>query len=126
MTNDFCAPVNFGALTPNLLAQPRKSAADNSTRKWSSFQVAEHFLAAQFGHGVFAMQAFQHNADLVLGREMATRLPPDVLHHPLGRGLSRRFFQGVLRLHLRSFVTTTKPQHSLNHNLNSVPLALTG
>jgi putative transposase len=32
----------------------------------------------------------------------------------------------VLGLHLRSFVTTTKPQHSLNHNLKSVPLVLTG
>jgi len=31
-----------------------------------------------------------------------------------------------LGLHLRSFVTTTKPQHSLNHNLKSVPLVLTG
>ncbi|WP_206430628.1 hypothetical protein, partial [Sphingomonas sp. ABOLG] len=41
-------------------------------------------------------------------------------------GLGRRFFQGVLGLHLRSFVTTTKPQHSLIHNLKSVPLALTG
>ncbi|MFN5778329.1 MAG: integrase core domain-containing protein, partial [Novosphingobium sp.] len=45
---------------------------------------------------------------------------------PLSRGLGRRFFQGVLGLHLRSFVTTTKPQHSLNHNLKSVPLVLTG
>ncbi|MFM9977864.1 MAG: hypothetical protein ACKVOP_07465, partial [Sphingomonadaceae bacterium] len=32
----------------------------------------------------------------------------------------------VLGLHLRSFVTTTKPQHSLSHNLKSVPLVLTG
>jgi type I restriction enzyme R subunit len=31
-----------------------------------------------------------------------------------------------LGLHLRSFVTTTKPQPSLNHNLKSVPLVLTG
>jgi hypothetical protein len=30
-----------------------------------------------------------------------------------------------LGLHLRSFVTTTKPQPSLNHNLKSVPLVLT-
>ncbi|SIR63491.1 dihydroxy-acid dehydratase, partial [Bosea sp. TND4EK4] len=28
-------------------------------------------------------------------------------------------------LHLRSFVTTTKPKSSLNHNLKSVPLVLT-
>jgi hypothetical protein len=31
-----------------------------------------------------------------------------------------------LGLHLRSFVTTTKPQPSLIHNLKSVPKALTG
>jgi hypothetical protein len=31
-----------------------------------------------------------------------------------------------LGLHFRSFVTTTKPQLSLNHNLKSVPLVLTG
>ncbi|WP_234179987.1 hypothetical protein, partial [Sphingopyxis sp. NFH-91] len=37
----------------------------------------------------------------------------------------RRFFQGGFGLHLRSFVTTTKPKSSLNHNLKSVPLALT-
>ena len=35
------------------------------------------------------------------------------------------FFKGV-GLHLRSFVTTAKPQPSLNHNLKSVPLVLTG
>jgi hypothetical protein len=28
--------------------------------------------------------------------------------------------------HLRSFVTTMKPKHSLNHNIKSVPLVLTG
>ncbi|WP_374660890.1 hypothetical protein, partial [Phenylobacterium sp.] len=33
--------------------------------------------------------------------------------------------QGGFGLHLRSFVTTTKPKSSLNHNLKSVPLALT-
>ncbi|HTN13791.1 MAG TPA: hypothetical protein VL094_03190, partial [Sphingomonadaceae bacterium] len=45
---------------------------------------------------------------------------------PLSGGLYRRFFQGGLGLHLRSFVTTTKPQPSLIHNLKSVPLVLTG
>jgi hypothetical protein len=33
--------VNFDAFTPNLLAQPRMSTAENSSREWSSFQVAE-------------------------------------------------------------------------------------
>jgi hypothetical protein len=48
-------------------------------------------------------------------------------HHPFRRGLlGRGFFQGGLGLHLRPFVTTTKPQSSLNHNLKSVPLVLTG
>jgi hypothetical protein len=36
------------------------------------------------------------------------------------------FFKECFGLHLRSFVTTTKPQPSLNHNLKSVPLVLTG
>src|SRR3546814_8085578 len=51
---------------------------------------------------------------------------PDVLHHPLRRGLGRRFCIGGFGLHLRSFVTTTKPKSSLNHELKSVPLVLTG
>ena len=72
------------------------------------------FLAAQL-----------RDADLVLGREMPAGLPPDVPHHPIRRGLGCRFFQGGLGLHLRSFVTTTKPQPSLNNNLKSVPLGLT-
>ncbi|MBC2661417.1 thiosulfate oxidation carrier complex protein SoxZ, partial [Novosphingobium flavum] len=41
-------------------------------------------------------------------------------------GLGGRFFHGGLGLHLRSFVTATKPQPSLIHNLKSVPLVLTG
>ncbi|VVT19665.1 hypothetical protein SPHINGO361_140418 [Sphingomonas sp. EC-HK361] len=56
---------------------------------------------------------------------MAAGLPPDILHHPLGRGLHQRFCIGGFGLHLRSFVTTTKPKPSLHHNLKSVPLALT-
>src|SRR3546814_18793399 len=63
---------------------------------------------------------------LFRSREVATGLTPNILHHPLSRGLCRRFFQGGLGLHLRSFVTTTKPQPSLNHNLTSVPWVLTG
>ena len=50
---------------------------------------------------------------------------PPSAHHPLHRGLGRRFYIGGFGLHLRSFVTTTKPQPSLNHNLKSVPLVLT-
>src|SRR3546814_822921 len=48
MTNAFCASVNFDAFTPNLLAQPRMSTAENSSCEWSSFQGAEHFRG-QFG-----------------------------------------------------------------------------
>ncbi|WP_147482386.1 TRAP transporter substrate-binding protein, partial [Paracoccus siganidrum] len=40
--------------------------------------------------------------------------------------LGRQFCIGGFGLHLRSFVTTTKPKSSLNHNLKSVPWALTG
>jgi hypothetical protein len=32
----------------------------------------------------------------------------------------------VLGLQLHSFVTATKPQHSLNHNLESLPFTLAG
>jgi hypothetical protein len=51
------------------------------------------FLAAQLGNAVLAAQAIQHDADLVLGREVPTGLPPDVLHHPLSRGLHGDFFK---------------------------------
>src|SRR5690606_18669000 len=87
--------------------------------------LGDAFLAAQLGNAVLAAQAFKHDADLVFGREVAPRLPPNILHHLLRRGLHRRFFQGEIGLHLRSFVTTTKPNLSLNHNLKSVPWALT-
>src|SRR5690242_3039385 len=87
--------------------------------------LRDAFLAAQLGDAVIAAQAFQHDADLVLGREMAPRLPPDVLHHLLHRGLRRRFCIGGSGLHLRSFVTMTKPRSSLHHHLKSVPSALT-
>ena len=88
--------------------------------------LGDAFLAAQLGNAVFAAQAIQHDADLVLGRKVPSGLPPDVLHHPLRRGLGKRFCIGGFGLHLRSFVTTTKPKSSLNRNLKSVPLVLTG
>ncbi len=47
--------------------------------------------------------------------------PPDILHHLLRRLLGAQGFWS----HLRSFVTTTIPKPSLNHNLNSGPQALT-
>src|SRR5690606_2924903 len=87
--------------------------------------LGDPFLAAQLGNAVLAAQAFQHDPDLVFGREVPTRRTPDVLHHPLRGSLGRRFFQGGFGLHLRSFVTTTKPKSSLNHNLKSGPLVLT-
>src|SRR5690606_35442873 len=87
--------------------------------------LGDPFLAAQLGNAVLAAQAFQHDPDLVFGREVPTRRTPDVLHHPLRGSLGRRFFQGGFGLHLRSFVTTTKPKSSLNHNLNSGPSVLT-
>ena len=43
-----------------------------------------------------------------------------------GRGFYKRFCIGGFGLHLRSFVTATKPNSSSNHNLKFVPLALTG
>ena len=49
-------------------------------------------LAAQLGDTVIAAQAAEHDTDLVLGREMPACLPPDILHHPLCRGLYRLFF----------------------------------
>ena len=75
----------------------------------------------RIGDAVVTAQAFQHDPDLVLGREMATGLTPDVFGHSICRGLGRRFCIGGFGLHLRSFVTTTKPKSSSNHNLKSVP-----
>lgn len=40
--NAFCASVNFDAFMPRLLAQPRKSIAENSSSEWFKFQGAEH------------------------------------------------------------------------------------
>src|SRR3546814_19206635 len=45
--------------------------------------LVDPFLAAQLGNAVLAAQAFQHDPDLVFGREVPTRRTPDVLHHPL-------------------------------------------
>src|SRR3546814_10854463 len=87
--------------------------------------LRDPFLAAQLRNAVFAAQPIENNAYLVLGREVPPCRTPDILHQPLSRGLYRRFFQGGFGLHLRSFVTTTKPKPSLNHNLKSVPLVLT-
>src|SRR3546814_13891704 len=70
------------------------------------------FLAAQLGDAVLAAQAIQHDADLVFGREVPAGCTPAVLHHPLRRGLGRRFCIGGFGLPLRSFVTTTKPKPS--------------
>src|SRR5690606_29263498 len=87
--------------------------------------LRDAFLAAQLGDAVLAAQTFQHDPDLVLSREVPACRTSNVLHHPLCGGLRRRFFQGGFGLHLRSFVTTTKPKSSLLHNLKSVPLVLT-
>ena len=54
--------------------------------------LGDPFLAAQLGNAVLAAQAFQHDPDLVFGREVPTRRTPDVLHHPLRGSLGRRFF----------------------------------
>lgn len=46
-------------------------------------------LAAQLSDAVVAAQAFEHYADLVLGREVPTGLLPDVLHHLLCSAIGR-------------------------------------
>jgi hypothetical protein len=61
--------------------------------------------------------------DLVSGKEVVPRSRATILHGTLGRGLRTA---RVFWFHLRSFVTTTRPKHSLNHNIKSVPLVLTG
>jgi hypothetical protein len=57
--------------------------------------LSDAFLAAQLGNAVLATQAVEHDTDLVLGRKMASGLAPDVLHHPLSRGLPGDFFKEV-------------------------------
>src|SRR3546814_14200104 len=61
--------------------------------------LGDAFLAAQLGDAVLAAQPIENDADLVFSREVATGLTPNILHHPLSRGLCRRFFQGGLGLH---------------------------
>jgi len=56
--------------------------------------LGDALLEAQLGNAVIATQAFGHDADLVLGREVPTGLPPDVLHYLLSRGLRRRICIG--------------------------------
>jgi hypothetical protein len=87
--------------------------------------LGDALLAAQLGNAVITAQPIERDADLVLGREMATGLPLDVLQHRFHRGLHRRLSQGVMGPHLSPFVTPTKPQHSLNHGLKTLPLLLT-
>ena len=58
-----------------------------------------------------------------LGQHPSPGCTPNVLHDTLGRGLR---LASVFWSHLRSFVTTMRPKHSLNHNIKSVPLVLTG
>ncbi|MCH2459080.1 MAG: hypothetical protein MK186_13685, partial [Henriciella sp.] len=52
--------------------------------------------------------------------------PLDVSDDRLRAGFGCRIRLGVFGLHLRSFVTTTKPKHSLTYNPDFVPWALTG
>lgn len=83
----------------------------------------DRVCAAQLGYTVLSAQAFEHDPDLVFGRKMSPRCPVDILQDTLGRGLG---LARVFWSHLRSFVTTMRPEHSLNHNIKSVPLVLTG
>ncbi len=58
-----------------------------------------------------------------LGQHAPLGCTLNVLHDTLGRGLQ---LARVFWSHLRSFVIAMKPKHSLNHNIKSVPLVLTG
>ena len=61
-------------------------------------------------------------------RHRSVRTAADALgvkQSTLSRGHRWKFFQGGLGLHLRTFVTTTKPKLSLIYNLKSVPWVLT-
>jgi hypothetical protein len=60
---------------------------DIQTAYVTDLEVLKAFFAAQLGNAVIAPQPFEHDADLVFGREMAPGLPPDILHHPLRMGL---------------------------------------
>jgi len=56
------------------------------------------FPAAQLRDALFTPQAFQHDTDLLLGRELSARRTPNVLHDRFSRSLHRPGFL----LHLRS------------------------
>src|SRR5665213_2427859 len=79
------------------------------------------FPAAQLGDAVLAAQAVQNDPDLVLGREVPPGRTADILDHLLRRLLGSR----GSKAHLRSFVTATRPEPSLNQNLKAGPWVLT-
>jgi hypothetical protein len=63
------------------------------------------------------------NKSVSIGGKMPTGYTLNILHDTFGRGLQ---LARVFWPHLRSIVTTMKAKHSLNHNIKSVPLVLTG
>src|SRR5208283_4050963 len=70
-------------------------------------EVLDNPLAtAEFGDTVLAAQAFQHDADLVFGREVSPRRATDVLHDFCRRLFSRHGFLS----HLRSLKGYDEPE----------------
>jgi hypothetical protein len=79
------------------------------------------FATAELGDALLAPKAFQHDADLLLGRELSPRRTADILHNLLSRLLLRPGFLS----HLRSLTATMNQKSSLPEKPQSVPRALT-
>src|SRR6476660_3497826 len=70
------------------------------------------FAPAQLGDALLAAHAFQHDADLLFGRELPPRRPADILHNLLCRCFLR---PGSLS-HLRSIMAAMIQKSSLHEN----------
>src|SRR4051794_39051451 len=106
-----------GGGTGGVTSQPALAGLHKLLRPGIVQALGDAFLAAKLGKAVLAAQTVQHDPDLVFRREMSPRRTTDVFHHLLGRLLGA-WGSGS---HLRSFVMTTRPKPSLNHNLKSGP-----
>jgi hypothetical protein len=87
-----------GRLAGGVAGQPPLAGVEEVLRPAIADRGGDALAPTQLGDAVLAAQALQHDADLLLGRELAARGPPDILEG----GFRRRLGRPGCRLHLRS------------------------